>query len=144
LLLITMAHDLAGHLLEHLASPATLRWVELALATPVVFWGGWPFFVRVWQSLVFHSLNMFTLIGLGVSVAFVYSLVATLFPSVFPASFRNVDGLVAVYFEAAAAIVTLWLYRMNGSNVGTPPGTSCITALATAQVTASTCRRSLE
>ena len=109
LILLTMAHDLPGHLLQRLASPATLRWVELALATPVVLWGGWPFFLRAWQSIVFRSLNMFTLIGLGVSVAFVYSLVATLFPGVFPASFRNVDGLVAVYFEAAAAIVTLVL-----------------------------------
>ena len=109
LILMAMAHDLPGHLLEHLASPAALRWVELALATPVVLWGGWPFFVRAWQSLVYRSLNMFTLIGLGVSVAFVYSLVATLFPGVFPGSFRNADGLVAVYFEAAAAIVTLVL-----------------------------------
>jgi len=109
LILIVMAHDLPGHLLQHLASPTTLRGVELALATPVVLWGGWPFFVRAWQSLVHRSLNMFTLIGLGVAVAFVYSLVATLFPAVFPGSFRTEDGLVAVYFEAAAAIVTLVL-----------------------------------
>ena len=109
LILMTMAHDLPGHFVEHLASPTTLRFVELALATPVVLWGGWPFFVRAWQSVVFRSLNMFTLIGLGVSVASVYSLVATLLPGVFPGSFRNVDGLVAVYFEAAAAIVTLVL-----------------------------------
>ena len=109
LILMTMAHDLPGHFVEHLASPTTLRFVELALATPVVLWGGWPFFVRAWQSLVFRSLNMFTLIGLGVSVASVYSLVATLLPGVFPGSFRNIDGLVAVYFEAAAAIVTLVL-----------------------------------
>jgi len=109
LILLTMGHDLPGHLPEHLASPTTLRWVELALATPVVLWGGWPFFVRAWQSLVYRSLNMFTLIGLGVTVSFVYSLVATLLPGVFPGSFRNMDGLVAVYFEAAAAIVTLVL-----------------------------------
>ena len=109
LVLMTMAHDLPGHLLEHLASPAAIRWTELALATPVVLWGGWPFFVRAWHSLVFRSLNMFTLIGLGVSVAFIYSLVATVFPDVFPGSFRNADGLVAVYFEAAAAIVALVL-----------------------------------
>ncbi|HSP91979.1 MAG TPA: copper-translocating P-type ATPase, partial [Vicinamibacterales bacterium] len=109
LVLMTMAHDLPGHLLEHLASPAAIRWTELALATPVVLWGGWPFFVRAWHSLVFRSLNMFTLIGLGVSVAFIYSLVATVFPGVFPGSFRNADGLVAVYFEAAAAIVALVL-----------------------------------
>jgi Cu+-exporting ATPase len=110
LVLMTMANDLPGHLLEHLASPSAIRWTELALATPVVLWGGWPFFVRAWRSLVFRSLNMFTLIGLGVSVAFIYSLVATLFPDVFPGSFRNADGLVAVYFEAAAAIVALVLF----------------------------------
>ncbi|HEX7486285.1 MAG TPA: heavy metal translocating P-type ATPase [Vicinamibacterales bacterium] len=109
LIVIVMAHDLSGHLLDRVASSTTLRWIELALATPVVLWCGWPFFVRAWQSLVYRSLNMFTLIGLGVSVAFVYSLVATLFPGVFPASFRTADGLVAVYFEAAAAIVTLVL-----------------------------------
>jgi Cu+-exporting ATPase len=109
LILIAMAHDLPGNPLAHLASPATIRWAELALAMPVVLWGGWPFFVRAWQSLVFRSLNMFTLIGLGVSVAFTYSLAATLLPESFPSSFRNMDGLVAVYFEAAAAIVTLVL-----------------------------------
>jgi cation transport ATPase len=103
LILMTMAQDLPGHLPERLASPTTSRFVELALATPVVLWGGWPVFVRAWQSLVYRSLNMFTLIGLGVTVAFVYSLVATLVPAVFPPSFHNMDGLVAVYFEAAAA-----------------------------------------
>jgi len=105
LLIIAMAHDLVGHL----APATTLRWAELALATPVALWGGWPFFVRAWQSLVYRSLNMFTLIGLGVSVAYVYSLVATLLPDIFPASFRGVEGLVAVYFEAAAVIVALVL-----------------------------------
>ena len=105
LLFIAMAHDLAGHL----APPTTLRWIELALATPVVLWGGWPFFVRAWLSLVYRSLNMFTLIGLGVAVAYLYSLVATLLPDLFPSSFRGVEGLVAVYFEAAAVIVTLVL-----------------------------------
>jgi Cu+-exporting ATPase len=109
LILIAMAHDLPGRVLDDVAAPTTLRWVELALATPVVLWGGWPFFVRAWQSLVHRSLNMFTLIGLGVSVAVLDSLVATLFPGLFPASFRDAQGLVAVYFEAAAAIVTLVL-----------------------------------
>ncbi len=109
LILMAMAHDLPGHVLEDVAAPTTLRWVELALATPVVLWGGWPFFVRAWQSLVHRSPNMFTLIGLGVSVAVLDSLVATLFPGLFPASFRDAQGLVAVYFEAAAAIVTLVL-----------------------------------
>jgi Cu+-exporting ATPase len=105
LLFIAMAHDLAGHM----ATPTALRWLELALATPVVLWGGWPFFVRAWHSLVYRSLNMFTLIGLGVSVAYLYSLVATLAPGAFPDSFRGVEGLVPVYFEAAAVIVTLVL-----------------------------------
>jgi Cu+-exporting ATPase len=83
--------------------------VELALATPVVLWGAFPFFVRGWQSIVNRSLNMFTLIALGVSVAFVYSVVATLVPDWFPAGFRDEMGQVGVYFEVAAAIVTLIL-----------------------------------
>jgi len=86
-----------------------LPWIELALATPVVLWGGWPFFVRAWDSIRFRSLNMFTLIGLGVAVAYIYSLVATLAPGIFPASFRGEGGHVGVYFEAAAVIVTLVL-----------------------------------
>ncbi|HET6756030.1 MAG TPA: heavy metal translocating P-type ATPase [Burkholderiales bacterium] len=85
------------------------RTLELALATPVVMWGGWPFFVRAWASLVNRSLNMFTLIGLGVAVAYGYSVVAALFPQIFPASFRDEHGEVGVYFEAAAVIVTLVL-----------------------------------
>jgi Cu+-exporting ATPase len=84
-------------------------WIELALATPVVLWGGWPFFVRAVDSLRFRHLNMFTLIGLGVAVAFIYSLFATLFPFVFPASFRDHSGHVGVYYEAAAAIIALVL-----------------------------------
>lgn len=84
-------------------------WIELALAAPVVLWCGWPFFVRAWNSLVFRHLNMFTLIGLGVTVSFLYSLVATIAPNLFPASFRDHAGNVGVYFEAAAAIVTLVL-----------------------------------
>src|SRR5690242_15217157 len=83
--------------------------MELVLATPVVLWGGWPFFVRGWQSIVNHSLNMFTLIGLGVAVAYAYSIVAALAPEIFPASFRDASGQVGVYFEAAAAITTLVL-----------------------------------
>ncbi len=86
-----------------------LTMVELLLATPVVLWGGWPFFVRGWQSVVNRSLNMFTLIGLGVGVAYLYSLVAVLFPNLFPDAFRGPEGEVAVYFEAAAVIVTLVL-----------------------------------
>ena len=84
-------------------------WVQLALATPVVLWGGWPFFERFWASLKTRNLNMFTLIGLGVGVAFGYSLVATLAPQAFPASLRTMGGLVPVYYEAAAVITTLVL-----------------------------------
>ena len=94
--------------LERLFSMPTLGWIELVLATPAVLWGGWPFFVRAWQSLRNRSLNMFTLIGLGVAVAYVYSLIAKLFPDIFPASFRDM-GTVPVYFEAAAVITTLVL-----------------------------------
>jgi Cu+-exporting ATPase len=83
--------------------------IEGALATPAVLWAGWPFFVRAWQSVVNRSPNMFTLIGLGVAVAYLYSLVATLFPSIFPASLRDHSGRVGVYYEAAAVIVTLVL-----------------------------------
>ena len=84
-------------------------WIELALATPVVLWGGWPFFERFWVSLTTRNLNMFTLIGLGVGVAYGYSLVATIAPTLFPPSLRTMNGLVPVYFEAAAAITTLVL-----------------------------------
>jgi len=95
--------------LERLASSRTLDWVELLLATPVVVWGGWPFFVRGWQSVRSRHFNMFTLISLGVSVSYIYSLVATFFPGIFPAAFRGEDGGVAIYFEAAAVITTLVL-----------------------------------
>ena len=88
--------------------PRISKWIELALATPVVLWGGWPFFVRGWRSVVTWNLNMFTLIGMGTGVAWVYSLVATLAPGIFPAAFRE-NSVVPVYFEAAAVIVTLVL-----------------------------------
>jgi len=91
------------------ASPRTWQWLEFALATPVVLWGGWPFFVRGARSLVTRNLNMFTLIGLGTGVAYGFSVVGVLFPGIFPPSFRGGDGEVAVYFEAAAAITTLVL-----------------------------------
>jgi len=107
--IIAMGHMLPGHPLAALASPRTYGWIELLLTSPVVLWAGWPFFVRGWQSLVNRSLNMFTLISLGVAVAYGYSLVATLFPDIFPPSFRGNSGEVAVYFEAAAVIVTLVL-----------------------------------
>jgi len=86
-----------------------LVWIQLALATPVCTWAAWPFYVRAVASVRRMSLNMFTLIGLGVSVAYVYSLVATLVPGIFPVSFRHANGTVAVYFEAAAVIVALVL-----------------------------------
>ena len=90
--------------------PHNIRvWVELALGTPVVLWGGWSFFIRGWRSVVTWNLNMFTLIGLGVGVAYVYSVVATIVPGIFPPSFRDYTGQVSVYFEAAAVIVTLVL-----------------------------------
>lgn len=92
-----------------LIPPGVSAWLELVLATPVVLWGGWPFFVRGWQSLVNRSPNMFTLIALGTGVAYCYSVAAALFPGIFPASFRGEDGRVGLYFEAAAVIVTLVL-----------------------------------
>ncbi len=98
-----------GQLLEELAGDRLLGWLELILASPVVLWAGWTFYVRAVQSVQNRSLNMFTLIGLGVSVAYLYSLAAVLFPGIFPASMRGGDGSVAVYFEAAAVIVTLIL-----------------------------------
>ncbi len=106
---IAMGHLIPGHPLQRLASSHFWGWVELGLATPVVLWCGWPFFVRGVQSVINRSLNMFTLIGLGVSVAYIYSLVAKIYPEIFPTSFRNTSGEVGVYFEAAAFIVTLVL-----------------------------------
>src|SRR5579871_5014580 len=84
-------------------------WFELILSTPVVLWGGWPFFVRGWQSLVTRNLNMFTLIAMGTGIAFLYSVVATLAPGLFPAAVRSADGAVPVYFEAACGITVLVL-----------------------------------
>ncbi len=94
---------------RHLMSMRTIQWIELLMATPVVLWGGWPFFVRGWQSIVNRSLNMFTLIAIGTGVAYLFSLAATVLPGGFPASFRGVGGEVPVYFEAAAVITTLVL-----------------------------------
>ena len=108
-LIAAMGEMIPGQPLQKMASQRIWTWVELILSTPVILWGGWPFFVRGWQSIVNRSLNMFTLISLGVSVAYGYSLVAALAPGVFPATFRDSGGNVAVYFEAAAAIVTLVL-----------------------------------
>ncbi len=109
LFVIGMSDLLPGAPLQRIVSPAVLPWVQFILASPVVLWGGWPFFVRFWQSLVNRSLNMFTLIGLGVGVAYVYSVVGALFPDIFPHSFRAHGDTVPVYFEAAAVITTLVL-----------------------------------
>ena len=106
---IAMSEFLPGNPIERIASMRVLVWIELALATPVVVWGGWPFFVRFWQSIINRSLNMFTLIGLGVAVAYIYSVIAALLPQIFPASFRDQMGSVPVYFEAAAVITALVL-----------------------------------
>src|SRR3984893_3680365 len=100
---------MAGDWLRLPFSPATRNWIELALATPVVVWGVCPFFERFWMSLMNRSPNMFTLIGLGTGAAYLDSLVATIFPQVFPASFREASGAPPVYFEAAAVITTLVL-----------------------------------
>lgn len=109
LVIIAMGGVIPGIDIDSLIPPGIRRWVELVLATPVVLWGGWPFFVRGWKSVVNRSPNMFTLIGLGVSVSYVYSVIAALLPGIFPASFRSEGGEVSVYFEAAAVIVTLVL-----------------------------------
>jgi Cu+-exporting ATPase len=105
LLVLAMAGDAFG--LQF--APGVKNGIELLLASPVVIWGGWPFFERFWASLVNRSPNMFTLIGLGTGAAYLYSLAATLFPQFFPASFRGMHGEVSVYFEAAAVITTLVL-----------------------------------
>ncbi|MGH9932608.1 MAG: heavy metal translocating P-type ATPase [Pyrinomonadaceae bacterium] len=109
LLVIGMSELIPGARIERLVPMVALPWIQLVLASPVVLWGGWPFFVRGWQSIVNRSLNMFTLIGLGVAVAYIYSLIATFLPQIFPASFRDHMGNVPVYFEAAAVITTLVL-----------------------------------
>jgi Cu+-exporting ATPase len=108
LFLVGMSDLLPGRPLERMIPMSALGWIQAALATPVVLWGGWPFFVRAWASIINRSLNMFTLIGLGVAVAYVYSLVAKLFPGAFPARSGEM-GVVPVYFEAAAVITTLVL-----------------------------------
>jgi P-type Cu+ transporter len=105
------ALEMGGHLVDlHRFVPESLsNWIQLALATPVALWAGWPFFERGWASLKSRNLNMFTLIAMGVGVAWAYSVVATVAPSLFPAAFRGDHGAVAVYFEAAAVITTLVL-----------------------------------
>lgn len=103
--------EMGAHLtnLHMLLGPQTSNWLQMILATPVVLWAGWPFFQRGWQSLVTRHLNMFTLIAMGTGVAWLYSVVATVSPGIFPATFRAAEGSVAVYFEAAAVITVLVL-----------------------------------
>src|SRR5277367_1418735 len=108
-LVLGMSDVITGQPLQHILTMRAMGWMELALATPVVLWGGWPFFERGWASVVNRSLNMFTLIALGTGTAFVYSVFAVLFPQLFPSTFRGAQGEVPVYFEAAAAITTLVL-----------------------------------
>jgi len=111
LALPVLALEMGGHLfdLHRFFPPQTSNWLQFALATPVVLWSGWPFFARGWASLRTRNLNMFTLIAMGVGVAWAYSVVATLVPQAFPDAFRRHDGSVAIYFEAAAVITVLVL-----------------------------------
>src|ERR1700751_4762858 len=103
--------EMGGHLAggHGLIEQTWSNWIQFALATPVVLWAGWPFFVRGWQSITTRNLNMFTLIALGVAVGYIDSVVGTLAPQLFPATFRGHDGSVAVYFEAASVITVLVL-----------------------------------
>src|SRR6266487_4075186 len=106
-----LALEMGGHLtdLHMLLGQKWSNWLQFVFATPVVLWAGWPFFVRGWQSLVTRNLNMFTLIAMGTGVAYVYSVIGTVAPGIFPATFRGHGGAVAVYFEAAAVITVLVL-----------------------------------
>jgi Cu+-exporting ATPase len=106
---LAMGEMIPGQPLQRLIPSSAMQWLQLVFASPVVLWAGWPFFVRAWHSIVNRNLNMFTLIGLGVGVGYLFSLIAVLLPGVFPASFRDHHGNVPVYFEAAAVIVTLVL-----------------------------------
>jgi Cu+-exporting ATPase len=109
LLVLAMSEFFPGDPIRSLVGPRAATWISLALASPVVLWGGWPFFVRAWHSVLNRSPNMFTLIGLGVGVAYTYSVIATVFPDIFPHAFRGHGGAVPIYFEAAAVITTLVL-----------------------------------
>jgi Cu+-exporting ATPase len=108
-LFLAMSEMIPGQPIQHALSLRLLAFIQFALATPVVLWGGWPFFERGWASIVNRSPNMFTLIAIGTGAAWLYSVIATFLPHIFPASFRGHGGEVAVYFEAAAVITTLVL-----------------------------------
>ncbi len=103
--------EMGGHLtgLTMLLGQQLSNWIQLVLATPVVMWAGWPFFVRGWQSLQTRNLNMFTLIAMGTGVSWIYSIIATLMPDVFPDQLREMEGAVSTYFEAASVITVLVL-----------------------------------
>ena len=109
LLAVMVSAMLPGQPLEHLLPGRWLGWVQFALATPVVLWAGWPFFERGWASVVHRSPNMFTLIAMGAGAAYLYSVAAVVAPGIFPASFRDMSGNLALYFEAAAVITGLVL-----------------------------------
>ncbi len=109
LVLVAMSDLVPGQPLQKALPHTILNWMQFALATPVVLWGGWPFFVRGWKSVATMKLNMFTLIAIGVGVAYVYSLIATLVPGTFPSAFHSAEGAVASSFEAAAVITALVL-----------------------------------
>ena len=122
LFILAMSDMIPGQPLQHTFSPRLLTWIQLVLATPVVLWGGWPFFERGWHSIVNRSLNMFTLIAIGVGAAYLYSVCAAhSFPEVFPQSFCGHGGTVAVYFEAAAIITTLVLARSGAGAARAQP-----------------------
>ena len=108
-LILGMSDLIPGQPLQQFLSMRAIGWIELLLATPIVLWGGFPFFQRGWASIVNRSLNMFTLIALGTGTVYIYSVIAVIFPNIFPPSFQTMSGVVPVYFEAAAAITTLVL-----------------------------------
>jgi Cu+-exporting ATPase len=108
-LLLAMSEMIPGRPIQRVIPMSVIAWVQLALATPVVLWGGWPFFQRGWASIATMHLNMFTLIAIGTGAAFWYSVAGVLVPGMFPASFRGPDGRIPLYFESAAVITTLVL-----------------------------------
>lgn len=109
LLAVMISDFLPSHPIQHVLPGRSLGWAELVFASPVVLWGGWPFFQRGWESIVSRNLNMFTLISIGSGAAYLYSVVAVCFPQLFPASFRDMSGQLGLYFEAAAVITVLVL-----------------------------------
>ena len=129
LALPVVALEMGGHIpalqLHDLISPRLSTLLQFLLATPVVLWAGWPFFERAWASIIHRSLNMFSLIALGTGAAYLYSLVATFLPGIFPTGFRSMDGTVAVYFEAAAVITGRGFNVVNLEDGLGHTGTEC-------------------